>query len=388
MTSPVISLVSFIILLFIMLLLFLTGIELLMARFEFWTMAMLTVPLISFAGLPQTKFLFESALKAMLSLAVKTCVIAFLGSLTSTIMLSYVKAFKESSSITGDMPLLVQCLLMALLMYILTKQIPQMVQGLLTGTPNITGASMTSIAKEGIGGAASVAGGAVSAGANVAAGALGGAKAGAAGGFKAAGGGKSGLVGGALGALGGAVAGGGGAAASMAAGGVRSLLANNPISRGLSRGANAVSGSNGANSKRQGNTSNMASGKDNGNNGAGSGGTSNSNSIPAVMKNGMGDSFATGEKAGSGLIKAVNAVTHPVDTAKNAGKAVRATADTAKAKADAVKNAVQNPMQTLTNMANTYTPPSKGDKGQEAGGGAGKTTENKENTSDFVGDKK
>ena len=49
-------------------------------------------------------------------------------------MLSYVDAFqsssKDSSFTTGNIPLFAQCLLMSLLMFILTKQIPQMVQGL------------------------------------------------------------------------------------------------------------------------------------------------------------------------------------------------------------------------------------------------------------------
>ena len=227
-TSPVISLVCFIILLFVMILLFLTGIEMLMARFEFWTMAMLTVPLLGFAGLPQTKFLFESALKAMLSLAVKTCVIAFLGSLTSTIMMRYVQMFESTDSITGDIPLLVQCFLMALLMFILTKQIPQMVQGGLH-----TGAK--------VGGA--VASGGATLASGIARGAYEGAKKGGSIGYKAVGKGGAGVVAGAVGGVIGGALGALDRSAGMVGGavgyGAKSLLTNNPIGEGLRQGVNS-----------------------------------------------------------------------------------------------------------------------------------------------------
>ena len=78
-------------------------------------------------------------------------------------MLSYVDAFqsssKDSSFTTGNIPLFAQCLLMSLLMFILTKQIPQMVQGLLSGSPQLTGASMTSLAKQGMNAGAAIASG-------------------------------------------------------------------------------------------------------------------------------------------------------------------------------------------------------------------------------------
>lgn len=177
----------------------------------------------------------------MLSLAVKTCVIAFLGALTSTIMLSYVQAFdagSKESSITGDMPLLIQCLLMALLMYVLTKQIPQMVQGLLNGTPNITGASMTSIAKQGLSGASSAAGAVASGGATLASGIAGAVKTGAKKDFADAGGGLKGIgVAGILAPLH-ALDKTGGMVASAMGKGALGLLKNNPIGKGWIDGVN------------------------------------------------------------------------------------------------------------------------------------------------------
>ena len=62
-SHPIMSIPSLIMILFMGFLLILTGIEMLMARIEFWTLAMLTIPLIPFAALSMTRFLFQSALK-------------------------------------------------------------------------------------------------------------------------------------------------------------------------------------------------------------------------------------------------------------------------------------------------------------------------------------
>ena len=75
---PIDSLVTIIFGLIILILLVLTGIEMFMARIEFWTLAMATIPLVPFAALPQTRFLFTSALNGMMNLAIKCSVIAFI----------------------------------------------------------------------------------------------------------------------------------------------------------------------------------------------------------------------------------------------------------------------------------------------------------------------
>ena len=172
-------------------------------------------------------------------------------------MLSYVDAFqsssKDSSFTTGNIPLFAQCLLMSLLMFILTKQIPQMVQGLLSGSPQLTGASMTSIAKQGMNAGAKAGAAVASGGASVAGAAMHGAAAGA--GFKAAGGGGS------LAKLGGALKGGlNGAAGAMAQGTAglakNAILGSNNNNAGASGGGGAMGGRSGGlgivNAMRQG----------------------------------------------------------------------------------------------------------------------------------------
>ena len=52
-------------------LLFFTGLEMVMARIEFVTLAMISIIMIPWGALKQTSFLFESALRAMFNLAVQ-----------------------------------------------------------------------------------------------------------------------------------------------------------------------------------------------------------------------------------------------------------------------------------------------------------------------------
>lgn len=151
--SPISGLFTILCLVIMFILLVLAGIEMLMAKIEFFTMAMITIPLIPFAALPQTKFLFERALGAMFNLAIKVAVISFLTAMSSRILTDYCDEFAKiaqdpsKGGIIGNMPVLIQAVIVSLLLYLLIKKIPDLVQGLLSGSPSLNGASMTQTAK-------------------------------------------------------------------------------------------------------------------------------------------------------------------------------------------------------------------------------------------------
>ena len=205
------SIPSLIMILFMGFLLILTGIEMLMARIEFWTLAMLTIPLIPFAALSMTRFLFQSAINAMLNLAIKVCVIAFITAVSASMLTDYTQAFVSDHDIGTDFSLLIQGVLISLLLYMIVKKVPELVTGLISGNPQLNGATMTSMAKGAAMTGAKVGAAAVTGGAAVAKAGIQGAAAGA--GFKAAGG--KGLAGQALGAVTGGL---NGAAGAMAKG--------------------------------------------------------------------------------------------------------------------------------------------------------------------------
>ena len=194
--SPISSLVTILCLVIMLILLLLAGLELLMAKIEFFTMAMITLPLVPFVALPQTKFLFERALGAMFNLAVKVSVISFLAAMSSKILTDYCEEFakiatdESSGGIIGNMPVLIQMVVVSFLLYLLIKKIPELVQGLLSGSPSLSSASMTQTAKN-VTSTAVAAGAAVASGGASVAGNM--AQA-AAGGYAQAGGGIAGLA--------------------------------------------------------------------------------------------------------------------------------------------------------------------------------------------------
>ena len=176
--SPISGLFTILCLVIMFILLVLAGIEMLMAKIEFFTMAMITIPLIPFAALPQTKFLFERALGAMFNLAIKVAVISFLTAMSSSILTDYCDEFAKiaqdpsKGGIIGNMPVLIQAVVVSLLLYLLIKKIPDLVQGLLSGSPSLNGASMTQTAKNvtsaGVAAGAAIASGGTSVAGNMA----------------------------------------------------------------------------------------------------------------------------------------------------------------------------------------------------------------------------
>ena len=99
--SPISGLFTILCLVIMFILLVLAGIEMLMAKIEFFTMAMITIPLIPFVALPQTKFLFERALGAMFNLAIKVAVISFLTAMSSRILTDYCEEFATIATDEG-----------------------------------------------------------------------------------------------------------------------------------------------------------------------------------------------------------------------------------------------------------------------------------------------
>ena len=231
--------------------LFLTALEMFMVRIEFWTMALITIPLLSFGVIDKLKFLSDKAIGAMFNLAIKIFVIAFLSTMSVNILTGLVenaKAASTSADFMGNISYFLQVLLYALILFFLTKKIPALVSGLLSGNPSLGGMDMKQLATSAAKGAA----GAVAKGAGAAGFAYGGMKAlsGAAGPMKAWGG-KDSMGANALSFAGAA----GSKAMSMmgqaASAGVNALKTRNPAYQGYQRGMSLLGNQNG-NSKNGG----------------------------------------------------------------------------------------------------------------------------------------
>ena len=129
--------------------LFLTALEMFMVRIEFWTMALITIPLLSFGVISQLKFLSEKAIGTMFNLAIKIFVVAFIATLSVNILTDLVDNAREvatSSDFMGNISYFLQVLLYALILFYMTKKIPELVSGLLSGNPSLSGGNMKEMA--------------------------------------------------------------------------------------------------------------------------------------------------------------------------------------------------------------------------------------------------
>lgn len=215
--SPITSIAMLVTLVISIGLLFLTALEMFIARVEFYTMGLLTIPLLAFGAVSQLNFLFRNAVGALFNLAIKVCVISFIQVFSTVLLAKYVKKLSDgvdNYTIFGNFPIMFQLILVCLILYFMTKNIPNLVNSLLSGSPSLSGGSMASSLKQGM------QKGAVAAGATAAVIATGGAAI-------AAGGIKGGL----------------GTAAKMAMSGMKNTVANSAPVKGFTDMTNTLLGS-------------------------------------------------------------------------------------------------------------------------------------------------
>ena len=156
-------------LLIVLIAMILTAIEMFLARIEFYTLALITIPLLPFIMLNKFAFLAEKAIGGMFNLAIKLSVISFITAMAIPFMNSFQTKIAAAEDPWTQPELLFQAVLAALIIYFLTKKIPELVTSLLNGQPNLSGGGMMDMAK----GMASSAAGAAGTAVNGAAGALG-----------------------------------------------------------------------------------------------------------------------------------------------------------------------------------------------------------------------
>ena len=138
--------------------LFLVALEMFMARIEFYTMALLALPCLAFGTMNKFNFLTEKAIGAMFNLALKVCVIAFLSAVSKPFIEGFADKIIQADNPAEDLALLFQAVLASLLIYLLVKKIPQLVSGLLSGQPQLSGSDMTGALKGAVAGAAAATG--------------------------------------------------------------------------------------------------------------------------------------------------------------------------------------------------------------------------------------
>lgn len=157
-TSVGLLFVNIIALLTMIVVLFLTAIEMTMARIEFYTMALLVMPLLPFIITSKFSFLSDKAIGAMFNLAIKVMAIAFIGTVAGPFLSGFAKKVASTFNPWEQIGIVFQVLLASMMLYIIVKKISSLVAGILNGQPSLGGSDMTSSVKGAVGGAAGAAG--------------------------------------------------------------------------------------------------------------------------------------------------------------------------------------------------------------------------------------
>lgn len=140
-------LANLIILVGIVLTTFFTAIQIFMARVEFWTVSLLTIPLLPFGMYQHTRFLFEKAIGAIFNLGLKVGVISFIAAVAGPLMQALAEPLMHDPDGAESLSILLRLLLGCLVICVMVLKIPELVQGLLSGNPSLSGADMMAPAR-------------------------------------------------------------------------------------------------------------------------------------------------------------------------------------------------------------------------------------------------
>ena len=159
LSSPFSSILLAVSLLIFVVCCFLVGLEMFMARIEFYTLALLGIPLLAFGAIKHFEYLAQNTIRAVFNCGVKLSIIAFLQAVLCRIFSKYTADVVHSMSIHRNdlgpeiQSLAFQLVLMSLIMFLLVFKVPKLIQGLLSGNPSLGASDMTGTAM----GAASIA---------------------------------------------------------------------------------------------------------------------------------------------------------------------------------------------------------------------------------------
>ena len=159
-------------------LLFNVGLEIFVAYLEFHSMSLLTMVLLPLGMIEQTKDFFQKAIGAMFTLSIKMCAIAFVMSVTGKLLQTYTEEFLKATGLgtyeersaflekvmKGSVDAAMNDLfttanffltgiLVCFICYLMVKKLPALVQGLLSGNPQLGGGDMREQFKAAVAGA-------------------------------------------------------------------------------------------------------------------------------------------------------------------------------------------------------------------------------------------
>ena len=115
------------------------AIEIFMNRVEFWVISLLVIPLLPFGMNKHTKFLFEKATGAVVSLGIKVMVLSFVSAIVGPLLAGMAAAAVLPENANAQLGIILRMLLGCMVLCVLVKKAPELAQGLLSGSPSLGG---------------------------------------------------------------------------------------------------------------------------------------------------------------------------------------------------------------------------------------------------------
>jgi type IV secretion system protein TrbL len=116
-----------------------TTLQLLLTRLEFWTIALIIVPMIPFGAFKHTRFLFERSVGAVFNLSIKMGVVSFISVLAAPMIKGFVSQIDANSF---NIVLIFEILFGTLMLAVLSYTVPSLASGLFTGHPQLSNGDM------------------------------------------------------------------------------------------------------------------------------------------------------------------------------------------------------------------------------------------------------
>ena len=142
LTEPARILISIFALLVIVICMFFTSLELFMGKVEFYTIAIISIPLLPFGVTTKFSFLTDKVIGAMFNLSIKLALVSFLSTIATPLFGSLVKELAQVDGIISvgtSFTVLLQAVITALMVFLPTWKTPELVTSLLSGQPQLGG---------------------------------------------------------------------------------------------------------------------------------------------------------------------------------------------------------------------------------------------------------
>lgn len=134
------TIVAIIMVFFTIIAVIITAIQLFLSRVEFWTIATLIMPLLALGTFKHFRFLFEKSIGAIFNAGIKVAVISFIISIVNPLLTDMVNNYQaiDGFNMAGLLQIVFGCFVIAMLVL----KVPNLAQGLINGSPNLSGGDM------------------------------------------------------------------------------------------------------------------------------------------------------------------------------------------------------------------------------------------------------